>query len=68
MWSIFSRRQHKRLNDEEINRAARPGETRAAVVARLTGTSLEEIALPGETFDQALDRKKKLAEVKRKLR
>lgn len=61
-------KERKRLTDEEINRAARPGETRAAVIARLTGTSVAEIAKPGETFDQALERKRELAKVKRKLR
>lgn len=59
---------NKCLTEDEINRQARPGETRAAVVARLTGTSLSDMAKPGETFDQALERKRKLAEVKRKLR
>ncbi len=58
----------KQLTEEEINRQARPGETKAAVIARLTGTSLSDIAKPGETFDQVLERKKSLAEVKKKLR
>ncbi|MBS3953189.1 MAG: replication initiation protein, partial [Methylomicrobium sp.] len=44
---------HKRLTEEEINRQARPGETKAAVVARLTGSSVANDAKPGETFDQA---------------
>jgi len=59
---------HKQLTEEEINRQARPGETKAAVIARLTGTSLANIAKPGETFEQALARKKSLAEVKERLR
>jgi len=59
---------HKRLTEEEINRQARPGETKAAVVARLTGSSVANDAKPGETFDQELQRKRDLAEVKRKLR
>ncbi len=58
----------KLLTEEEINKQARPGETRAAVIARLTGTSLSEMAKPGETFDQALERKRALTEVKKKLR
>jgi plasmid replication initiation protein len=58
----------KNITDEDINREARPGETKAAVVARLTGTSLSEFAKAGESFDQAIERKKKLAEVKKKLR
>lgn len=58
----------KHITEDEINKQARPGETRAAVIARLTGTSLSEMAKPGETFDQALERKRKLAEVKKKLR
>lgn len=60
--------ERKQLNEEEINRQAKPGETRAAVIARLTGTSIADFAKPGETFDQALVRKKSLDEVKRKLR
>lgn len=60
-------KERKQLTEEEIDRAARPGETRAAVIARLTGTSVAEFAKPGETFDQVMDRKRKLAEVKKKL-
>ncbi len=60
--------ERKQITEEDINRQARPGETRAAVIARLTGTSLSEMAKPGESFDQVLERKKKLAEVKRTLR
>lgn len=60
--------EKKHLSEEEINRQARPGETRATVIARLTGTSLSEIAKPGETFDQALQRKNSLVEAKQKLR
>ncbi|NOU13805.1 MAG: replication initiation protein, partial [Methylococcaceae bacterium] len=59
---------HKHLTDDEINRQARPGETKAAVIARLTGTSLSDIAKPGESFDQALERQRALAKVaKRRL-
>ncbi len=60
--------ERKRITEEDIKRQARPGETRAAVIARLAGTSLSEIAKPGESFDQALERKKALAEAKKKLR
>ena len=60
--------ERKQLTEDEINKQARPGETRAAVIARLTGTSLSETAKPGESFDQALERKRSLAEVKKKLR
>ncbi len=60
--------ERKQITEEDINRQARPGETRAAVIARLTGTSLSEMAKPGESFDQALERKRSLAEVKKKLR
>lgn len=56
------------ITEEEITRAARPGETRAAVIARLTGTALSESAKPGDTFDQAKKRKQELDEVKKKLR
>lgn len=60
--------RRQQLTEEDINKQARPGETRAAVIARLTGTSLSDMAKPGETFDQALERKKALAEAKKKLR
>lgn len=59
---------HNQITDDDINRQAKPGETKAAVIARLTGTSLASIAKPGETFDQVLARKKSLAEVKKSLR
>jgi plasmid replication initiation protein len=61
-------RERKQITDEEINRQARPGETKVAVIARLTGTSIAEFAKSGETFDQALERKRSLAEVKKILR
>ena len=57
----------KTITDEDIKREARPGETKAAVVARLSGTSLSEFAKAGESFDQVAARKKKLAEVKKVL-
>lgn len=60
--------RRQQLTEEEINKQARPGETRVAVIARLTGKSLSDMAKPGETFDQALERKRALAEVKKKLR
>lgn len=60
--------ERKQLTEEEINRQARPGESRGAVIARLTGTSVAELAKPGETLDQALERKRALAEAKKKLR
>jgi plasmid replication initiation protein len=56
---------HKHLTEEEINRQAKLGETKSAVIARLTGTSIADFAKPGESFDQALERKKNLAEVKK---
>jgi hypothetical protein len=37
------------------------------VIARLTGTSIEDIAKLEEALDQALELKKSLAEVKREL-
>ncbi|CCE25730.1 RepB family plasmid replication initiator protein [Methylotuvimicrobium alcaliphilum] len=58
----------QQLTDADIEREARPGETRVAVIARLNGNSVAKDAKPGETFDQALQRKKELADVKRKLR
>ena len=58
----------KKLTNAEINRFAKPGETRAEVIARLTGNSVKDFARPGEAFDEALDRKKTaLAEVKKTL-
>lgn len=60
--------ERKTITDEDINRLAKPGETKAAVLARLSGSSLSDFAKPGESFDQAIERKKKLAEVKKKLR
>uniref|UniRef100_UPI003AF8CF1E replication initiation protein n=1 Tax=Thiolapillus sp. TaxID=2017437 RepID=UPI003AF8CF1E len=53
----------KHLSEEEIKQAAKPGETRAAVIARLTGTKVDDFAKPGETFDQALARKRALQDV-----
>ena len=56
--------ERKQLTEEEINRQAKPGETKAAVIARLTGTSIADFARPGETFDQAMARKKGLNDLK----
>jgi plasmid replication initiation protein len=58
----------KHITEEEIKQKAWPGETRAAVIARLTGNSLSDFAKIGESVDQALERKKHLDEVKKKLR
>lgn len=60
--------EYKQVTEEKINREARPGETRSAVISRLTGTSLSNMAKPGETFDQALERRRKLAKVKKVLK
>jgi plasmid replication initiation protein len=60
--------ERKQISEEEINRQARPGETKVAVIARLTGTSLDNFAKPGESYEQALQHKKKFEEIKRKLR
>ena len=60
--------ERKPITEEEITKQARPGETRAQVIARLTGTSMADFAKPGETFDQALERKRAVTEVKQKLR
>ena len=38
------------------------------MIARLTGTSIADFAKPGESFDQAMERKKILQEVKRNLK
>jgi plasmid replication initiation protein len=61
-------KQNKRITEKEINLQAKPGETKAAVIARLTGNSLANFAKPGETFNQALERKKNLDEMKRILK
>lgn len=58
----------KRLTDAQIAAAARPGESKAQVIARLRGDDLAKIAKPGETVDQAQQRKKALAEAKKSLR
>ncbi|WP_431066023.1 hypothetical protein [Methylotuvimicrobium sp.] len=58
----------QQLTDADIEREARPGEPRAAVIARLTGNSVAKDAKPGEIFDQVLQRKRELADVRRKLR
>jgi plasmid replication initiation protein len=58
----------KRISEEDINRQARPGETKGAVIARLTGTSLDKFAKPGDSFDKALQYKKNIEEIKNKLK
>jgi plasmid replication initiation protein len=60
--------ERKRISEEEINRQARPGETKGAVIARLTGTSLDKFAKPGDSFDQALQYKKNIEKIKNKLK
>jgi plasmid replication initiation protein len=59
--------ERKRISEEEINRKARPGESKGQVIARLTGTSIDSFAKPGESLGQALARKKQLAEMKKTL-
>lgn len=63
-----SPKQRKQLTNEEINRLAKPGETEGAVIARLTGTSMSSFANPGESWDDAKERKKSLKDIKKKLR
>jgi len=55
----------KTITEQDIQQQARPGETRTAVLARLSGVALGDFAKPGETFDQALKRKRDLAEIKK---
>ena len=50
--------QRNRFTDAEIIKAARPGETTAQVISRLSGKSLEQFARRGESFEQALLRSK----------
>ena len=61
-------KEKQQLTEEEINQQARPGESRAAVIARLTGSPLSDIAKPGETVAQVLERKRNLADIKKTLR
>ncbi len=61
-------KQRQQLTDEEINRLAKPGETKAAAIARLTGTQMADFAKPGESWDQAIERKRSLGEVRKKLK
>ena len=58
----------KQVTDKKINDLAKPGETKAAVIARLTGTSMSEFAKPGESWNDAKVRKKSLKEVKNRLK
>jgi plasmid replication initiation protein len=60
-------KEKQQLTEAEINRQARPGESRAAVIARLTGLPLSDIAKPGETVAQVLERKRNLADIKKTL-
>lgn len=57
-------KEKQQLTEEEINRQARPGESRAAVIARLAGSPLSDIAKPGETVAQVLERKRNFADKK----
>lgn len=58
----------KEITDKNINALAKPGETKATVIARLTGTSMSDFAKPGESWDDAKVRKKSLKEVKKRLK
>ncbi|MEY3759141.1 MAG: hypothetical protein RIR39_632 [Pseudomonadota bacterium] len=60
-------KEKQQLTEAEINRQARPGESRAAVIARLTFSPLSDIAKPGETVAQVLERKRNLADIKKTL-
>lgn len=64
----YSQNDKKRLTEDEINKHARPGESRPEVIARLTGNSLSDFAKPGETLEQALKRKRGLADMKKALK
>ena len=50
------------------NRQDKPGETKAVVAARLTDASLAYFTKLGESFEQAMERRKILQEVKRNLK
>jgi hypothetical protein len=50
------------------NRQAKLGETKTAVAARLTDASLAYFTEPGESVEQATERKKILQEVKGNLK
>lgn len=60
--------EKQQLTEAEINQQARPGESRAAVIARLTGSPLSDIAKPGQTVAQVLEHKRNLADIKMTLR
>ncbi len=58
----------KFVTEEEIIRNARPGESKIEVISRLQGQPLDQFAKPGESLSDALDRRKHLEEMKKKLR
>lgn len=58
----------KRITDAQIQQAARPGETTAQVIARLSGNDLSKVAKPGETIEQVKNRRAALADAKSKLK
>ena len=58
----------RKLTDEDINNLAKPGETKAAVIARLTKTSLSEFYNTGESWDDVKKRKNSFKDVKKNLK
>lgn len=60
--------ERKFISEEEINRNARPGESKIEVISRLQGQPLDKFAKPGETLSDALERRKHLEEMKKKLK
>jgi plasmid replication initiation protein len=60
-------KEKQQLTEEEINRQAKPEESRVAVIARLTGSPLSDVAKSGEAVAQALERKRNLAYIKKTL-
>jgi len=57
----------KRISDDQIKAAARPGETTGQVVNRLLGNDLSKMAKLGETVEQVMQRKKAMADAKKAL-
>jgi plasmid replication initiation protein len=59
-FGLKDKAKKRQPSEIEINQAARPGETRAAVIARLSGTSISNFAKPGESWAEVIARKKSL--------
>jgi len=54
------KKKKKEITAEDIKNLSRPGETEAAVIARLNGNLMSDFAKPGESWEDAKIRKKAL--------